>query len=247
MTRLERLRNRSYTAAIGSDINRLPIMNGILFNNDILYFNPHFTSEDVMNIYAGVDKCNVDNIIFIFTDNELQYSADEINRLNKLVSMFHLSKRKEAFVPMFVKSEGDVSWIKSPMKCVAEENIGYLGKSDNTTSIYTMLSFVAEYTFVISVVGKGFINHDLTNPVRNIFESELNSYLCKQHKGYSFDNVNIVDKLRGKYYLDFNSCMKSSDFVERLKNDELFSSGMNNLDSKNVIVNISITDRRFIK
>lgn len=247
MTRLERLRNRSYTAAIGSDINRLPIMNGILFNNDIVYFNPHFTSEDVMNIYAGVDKCNADNIVFVFTENELQYTSNEMKQFNKLVSMFHLSKRREKFVPMFVKSDADAGWINPPMKCLHEENIGYLAKSDNVTSIYTMLSFVGEYMFVISVAGKGFINPDLTNSIRSIFESELNTYLRKQHKGYSFDDVTIVDKLRGRYYLDFNSCMKDSCFLDRVTNDKAFSSGMNTLDSKNVLINISITDRRFIK
>ena len=122
---------------------------------------------------------------------------------------------------------------------------GFHYKTANDISMYDMIEYVNGVSYVISIVGKGFISKELTMAVRNVFLHHA-KFVNKRNLNYpeEFHFFEPKDKYPISKCLIDSTTLYS--FKTGLAHDLGFIIAISKLTSKNLIVNIHVLDKNLI-
>lgn len=227
----------NFTAVIGEDLkHNIFEFNdniGIFYGEDMFLFDSDlfkngkssgiFFNDYMMNLTKEYPKNNL--YLFLLKD----YSMKEIYGLetyHKLAKMLLLDYK------LFLVTTDD----KLRISDYIIKSSGFMIRTEFGTCIFNIFTIIGNYVFLITIIMKDFISKVITTTIMNAMKE-----IIPKDVFFRLPSEDCFIHLPWKYYhSDSLKTLMNDIFIDRLKHDNDMNTTFNNLENKNLIINIRV-------
>lgn len=263
----------NYTVVIGSDMedsmrevdphgwNRVTkdyVLRYFKYGTDAFFFDEtifRHKKETAWQFYENPFE-GIDDIYILLTGNNYEYSRDERKAMWFLHDIYRVGIKYQRV--HFLKMEMDERQKDTsvPRDLVIERS-GYFGKTGGENSIFNAVVFVYEQAYLVTIVLKGFIAKNISQPIIDMFDYSIRLF-CESHERppkYDFISERPRIHLPWRKKLEFDTLRDvmtytetglSTPYASFLKDNTNIQDAFSQLEYPNILINFRVLNREFL-